>query len=380
MRTKSNGLSTWIEISREALLYNLDCLESKKDPVVKLGLVVKANAYGHGLEEVVRVASGHRAVSYFFTASFEEALLVKSLGVHQPICALVPADSCFLEQALVQQIEFVCCDIEHLNFIAECAGKLRVRARLHLKLDTGLSRLGVCKGGLERIVQALQQHQTTCELVGVMSHLADVVSEDISFALEQRATFDFCCDYLRAFGLMWRETHMGASGTLSFAGNDTLIRVGTALYGYWKSPSEKKRTQDYCGAFEWEPVLTWKSCILHLSCIEEGACVGYGQTFVAPCAMRLAVIPIGYSDGYARELSNCGQVWIAGKLAPVVGRVSMNLLTVDVSAIPNLSRGDEAVLMGPQMGVRADELAERLKTVHIDILSRVRLSIPRIIV
>jgi len=380
VQTKNNELATWIEVSTEAVLHNLDCLEQKRGPAVKLGLVVKANAYGHGLEEIVRLASPHQAVSYFFTASFEEALRVKNLGVAQPVCALVPADRYLLREALEQGVEFVCCDLDFLETVAEVARSAGVRAQLHLKLDTGLSRLGLLKKELNLVAQAFKKHHSSCELIGLMSHLADITGEDILFAHEQRSRFEEYGAYLKAVGLSWRESHVGASGALPFTGNDTLVRVGTALYGYWKSEHEKQRTQERFGAFEWKPVLTWKSRIMHFSCVEPGVSVGYGQSFVAPCAMRLAVIPIGYSDGYSREFSNCGAVWVQGKLAPVVGRVSMNLLTIDVSAIPNLCVGDEVILLGPQEGVRADILADCLKTVHIDILSRIRPSIPRIVV
>ncbi|NJL72630.1 MAG: alanine racemase [Candidatus Competibacteraceae bacterium] len=361
--------ATWVEISREALHHNLDELacqlahacEQNKGPAIALGLVVKGDAYGHGLLPVVSLAAAHPAVSYFFTASLQEALEVRALAPSHGVCALVPADSQFLDEALANAIDLVGFSEHWCGVVSERAQTLGIMARIHIKLETGLARLGIPMDDVVAIVRRIVA-LPNIELVGVMTHLADVVGDDIPFAREQRVCFEQACSQLRAAGISWRWTHANASGGLSFVGVDTLVRVGTALYGYWKSEPERVRSQSVRGPFDLKPVLTWKSRVMHCAYVEPGQTIGYGQTFCATRPMSIAVIPVGYSDGYPRSLSNQGAVLIKGQLAPVVGRVSMNVLTVDVTDIPGAcDEGEllEVILVGPQQGVTADKVAQK---------------------
>lgn len=376
--------ATWVEISREAVRKNLDELanqlthvrEKNEGPAVALGLVVKGDAYGHGLAQVVSSAIGHPAVTYFFTASLQEALEVRALAPNHGICSLVPADTQFLDEAIKQNIEVVGFSEAWCKTVSERAKALGLTARIHVKIETGLARLGIPASEAGAVAQRIVR-LPNIEVVGLMTHLADVVSEEIEYAHEQRALFHEVCTQLRAAGISWRWTHANASGGLSFLGTDTLVRVGTALYGYWKSEPERARSQSIRGPFELTPILTWKSRVMHCARVEAGQTIGYGRTLIANRPLVIGVVPVGYSDGYPRSLSNVGAVLINGHLAPVVGRVSMNLVTVDVTEIPGACEGADVILVGPHAGVTAADVAEKAGTVTLEILSRINALIER---
>lgn len=378
---KNNCFTTWIELDKKALWHNIDTVIDIVGPAIKLGLVVKANAYGHGITEIVSLTTTHPAVSYFFTASLAEAITVKKTGCIQPVCALVPGDTENLEQAIRDGIEFSCFDAAIAQKIVAQAKTLGTQARVHLKVDTGLSRLGFTLNDIPWCTSFFKENRQFIKVVGVMSHLADVVKEEISYAFEQRKTFDLFCTHLRASGLSWEETHLCSSGACPLSPDDTLLRVGTALYGYWKSPAQKARLEQHAQKnLLLKPVLTWKTRIMHIKTIPAGTSVGYGQSVFTKNQTTLAILPIGYSDGFPRDLSNKGLVTIRSQKAFIIGKVSMNATTVDVTNIPHAALDDEVIILGPTPNQTALDLAELCGTVHIDILSRIQSTIPRRIV
>lgn len=373
-------LSSWIELDARALTHNIDQLATIMGPGRKLGLVIKGNAYGHGLTEIVSIISAHPAVTALFVASLIEAIAVRQLGVTQDICALVPADSDLLKDAIAHNIQVVCPDKNFLAVISAAARSVGRAARVHLKIDTGLSRLGVC--GLDEtfaLVDSIKK-MPEIELWGLMTHFADTAGGDLSFTREQQHTFASICDQLRARGFSWHYTHTGASGALDVTREDSLVRVGTMAYGYWKSPEQRARYQALGWFLDIRPVLTWKSRVFQVKHVPNGCSIGYGHELFADTDKIVAVIPVGYADGYSRALSNEGSVIIRGAHAPVIGRVSMNLLTVDVSAIQGVVTGDEVILLGAHTGVSADDLAARTGTVNLDILTGLSPAIKRVII
>lgn len=373
MSTGAN-YSSWIDIRSSALRHNLDQLAEivapeREKQARSLGLVVKGNAYGHGLREIVELSKGHAAVDYYFVASLAEGLFVASLGVKQAICALVPADTLYLREAIDAGIEVVCSDEPFLALVAREARVVKKRARVHLKVDTGLCRFGV--ESLEKalfLATYIDREKDALELWGVMSHLADAVSPAIDFAHEQKKYFTQICSGLKSAGFSWKHTHLGASGSIDFSDESTLIRVGTALYGYWKSPSQRERYALHGWDRALHPVLEWKSYIFHLKSVSAGCSIGYGRSAYTQRDTLLAVIPVGYADGYPRALSNRGTVIIRGAKAPVIGRISMNVMTVDVTDVPGVLLDDEVLLLGDLPGVTADDLAHQSDTVNLDLL------------
>ncbi len=370
--------TSWIELDAAALHHNIAQLAGIMG-TRGIGFVVKGNAYGHGLREIVTIAAQAQGISSFFVATLSEAIAVRKLGVAQGICALVPADKNLLTDAIKNDIEIVCPDHLFLSQVATAAAACGKRARVHLKIDTGLSRLGVCGAGEALALATAIKNTPTVELWAVMTHFADAAGADLAYAYEQYARFDEVCAQLRARGFDWRYTHAGASGSLDMTRADSLARVGTVLYGYWKSSAQRARYQALGWTFDVKPVLTWKSRIFHLKDVSAGCQIGYGCTVTAQRGMKLAVVPVGYADGYPRALSNRGVVLVNGRSAPVVGRVSMNLLTIDVTDIPSVAVDDEVVLLGPQPGVTADDLALCAGTVNLDVLTGISPELMRVV-
>ncbi len=165
-----------------------------------------------------------------------------------------------------------------------------------------------------------------------------------------------------------------------FEGAADVLRIGTNMFGFWKSDLQRQRCAKIAAGRDLEPVLTWKTRILSLKTIPAGRPVGYNRTFVAPRSLTLATVPVGYVDGYPRALSNRAHVLIRGVLAPVVGLVSMNMLTIDVSEVPDIALGDEVVLLGSDKGVTAPELAQAMGSVPNELTTRINPLIPRLVV
>lgn len=372
--------SSWLELDAAAVRHNHAQIASVIGPKCALGVVVKGNAYGHGLLEMASIFVNHQEATCFFVASLSEALVLRKNGVRQGICALVPADSGLFEEAIARDIEIVCPDITFLSVIIAAARRVQKRVRIHLKIDTGLSRLGCC--GVSEALELADaiNRAPEVELWGVMTHFADTASSELCFTCEQQARFSHICQQLRARGLNWRYTHTAASGALDVIRDDTIVRVGTLLYGYWKSPEQRARYQALGWSFDVKPVLSWKSRVFQVKSIKAGCSIGYGHDLFADTDKVLAVVPVGYADGYPRALSNRGQVKIRGQFAPVIGRVSMNLLTVDVTGISGVTAGDVVSLLGGYPGVLASDLAAQAGTVTLDILTGLSPAIKRIVI
>lgn len=371
---------SWIELDSDAIAQNLACitnqLEKTRGSALQLGLVVKGNAYGHGLREIVLLTHQNSAVHIYFTASLAEALFVHRLGVKQRICAFVPADTDYLPDALAASIELVCCDEFFIEKVAECARKEKRRARIHVKVDTGLSRLGIYPDKMPTVCTLLKKYPEL-ELAGVMTHFVDM--DQLETTAQQRENLEAACAWLKKTGCTC-DIHGAASGSIPFASQDTLVRIGTALYGYWKTPAQRERYQERFGCAELKPVMTWKSRIMHTKKVSAGQGIGYGHTFTPVRDTHLGVIPVGYADGYPRGLSNKSIVYIRGCAAPIIGMVSMNMLTVDLTDIPGAVTGDEVLLLGNHEGIRARDLAAPLQTTQLEILTRISGTIPRVIV
>lgn len=383
--------TSWIELDAAALRSNIEELvgvlggahqvrgSHRVGGTRQLGFVVKSNAYGHGLCEIARTAAETGAIHTFFVATLAEALALRESGIKETICALVPADEQLLEAAIAQDIEMVCPDSRFLGHALRAADTCHRRVHLHLKIDSGLSRLGTTGATQARELAQAITSSAHAELGGLMTHFADATRADLSSAEAQYQRFCDICDQLESEGFRWKQRHAGASGSLDMTGRDSLTRVGTLLYGYWKSTAQRERYRAQGWSPEIRPVLSWKSSIFHLKRVAAGCTIGYGNDTIAERSMLLGVVPVGYGDGYPRALSGKGHVSVHGILAPVVGRVSMNLLTIDISNIPDVTTDDTVLLLGPQAGITADDLAAQAGTVTLDVLAGISPLIKRVV-
>jgi alanine racemase len=366
---------TWVEISLPRLAHNCRVIKQHLPPDVQLMAVVKADAYGHGAARCAQVLE-QAGADWFGVALLEEALELRAAGITKPVFCLGgfwPA----------QADELIELGLTPVLFRLDAAAALNERARahnrvvnVHVKVDTGMGRLGVPLSELADFIAALKP-LTHLRLDGLMTHLASADDEDSSYTEKQIALYDEALALLRAQGFAptWRHlaNTAGMHGHPQARGN--LVRVGAMLYGL---------TRDILrpGSAPWpvEPVLSLHSHVAWLKTVPADTAIGYGSTFVTQRESRIATIPIGYADGLRRALSNRGRVIVRGCFAPIVGRVSMDLTTIDVTEVPGVALDDEVVLLGEQNGLRitAEDLAAQLGTVSYEVITGISARVPHV--
>lgn len=377
------GLRTWVEISRESLLANRATLCATLTHDAVFAAVVKANAYGHDLALVVKTLSeaGQRT---FCTDSLDEALVVRRIAPDADVIVLgmVPLER--VREVISARCILTVVDEIMLAALRDEAVAQQTVARVNIDIETGLYRLGATQRALMDLARMLAANDRVLQLVGIMTHFAtaeDVDEQD--YVTAQMETLLAARDMLAAYGLQPPLVHASCSAStiLRADTHGTMVRDGIALYGLW--PDHELRLAVQRGrAFELRPALSWRTTIAQVKDVPNGATVGYGRSFIANRPMRIAVMPVGYWDGYDRGLSGKGKVLVKGYVCPVVGRVCMNMTMIDVSAIPQVKAGDVATLIGREgmHTVSADDLAATLGTIHYEVVTRINPLLPRILV
>ena len=350
-----NSLNPRIELSASALAHNIATYKQIIGDA-DLGIVVKGNAYGHGLDEMLMLTKDNPHITWHFTATLSEALYIRSRGITKPILVMSIIDQDPL-LAFEHNIRLIFHQREQLADF-ERAHKHGLTPIIHLKVDTGLSRFGFLPHECVEIVQhlATMPHVT---LEGIFTHFAQAETSDQTFTNSQMQKFSTLTKSLTGIRpIPYKHSH-ATSATLFRSIDDTNIcRVGAGLYGLW--PSHELQTYAAERGITLQQILTWKTGIMHTKNVPAGTPIGYGCSYIAPRAMRLGFLPIGYADGYHRRLSNVGKVLVGNNLAPVVGRVGMNSITIDISDIPHAQTGTEVTLTGPHPGVTALDLAHAI--------------------
>jgi alanine racemase len=258
--------------------------------------------------------------------------------------------------------------------ISAAARRRGTKIPIHIKVDTGMGRIGVLAEEAPTFVNRVRKLENI-EIEGIASHFSTVDEEDSSFAAEQMRRFSRALEEIKGLGIDPPYCHIANSAALVNlpAAHFTLVRPGIMLYGSYPSPSLK-------GKVPLRQVMSWKSRIADLKRVPVGYPISYGRTFVAACPSLIAAIPVGYADGYNRLLSNRGEVLIRGRKAPVAGRVCMDWTMADVTAIPGVEVGDEVVLMGSQLGqqISPEEIGGRIGTIPYEVLCSVAKRVHRI--
>ncbi len=373
-----------VEVSRSALIHNLNQFRRLLGPRRRLLAVVKANAYGHGLAEVSRIVLAAGA-DWLGVNSLEEGVTVREAGVNAPVLVLgyVPLDA--LAEAVAHDLRFIVYNEETLGRLGPAAVQGGRLARIHIKVETGTYRQGVRREDVVRFVRRARRVPGVL-VEGLSSHFANI--EDTTsdeYPRQQLSAFRDACARLRKAGFRVPLRHMSctAAAMLFPATTFNMARVGVGLYGLWPSKETflscllRKRTP-----LRLRPALSWKARIAQVKDVPAGAYVGYGCSYRTTRRTRLAVIPVGYYDGYSRSLSNAAHILVRGRRAPVRGRVAMNFLTADVTDIPGVGLEDEAVLLGRDGGERitADQLAALAGTINYEVVSRINPFVPRVVV
>lgn len=352
---------TWIEIDLEALDYNLACLRGQLSPGCSVVAVVKDNAYGHGMVPMAQHLEPQ--VTMLGVAMLEEAAMLRQAGIVCPVLVMGGLWSGQEREALELRLTPVVCTLESLRRWNSAAAGHAAPAPYHLKVDSGMCRQGFLPRELPDVLNACR-HFTHVFCEGLMTHLACADSPDPEFTDMQLTRFRECLDMACRAGWQPRWTHAANSAAVLDhpRSHFNLVRPGLALYGYDPRPSAGRGLR---------PVLSLKSRIGMLKDLPTGSSIGYGATYITKRLTRLAIVPLGYGDGYSCQWANRGQVLIAGKSAPVVGRINMDVITVDVTDIPDANEDSEVVLIGRSGAaeITADHLASRLRTTSYEVLT-----------
>lgn len=367
---------TRAEVDLSALRHNLALARKLAAPAEVLA-VVKANAYGHGALQVAR-ALEEEGVSLLGVALVEEGLELRNAGVKAPILVLGGSYEggwdLMVEYGLVPTIFRA----EHLEALERAAAAAGREVTAHLKVDTGMGRIGVRLPELGAFLERSRAAKRV-RVDGLASHFANADLADASLTREQVSRFQEALAMLRAQGQAptWRHLSNSAAVLDLPEARDgslfNLVRPGIMLYGV--SPAKW-----LCGE-QLRPVLSWKSGVTHLKTVPPGTPISYGSTWVAPRESRIATLPVGYADGYSRMNSSRAAVLVRGRRAPIVGRVCMDMCMADVTEVPGVEVGDEVVLLGVQGSERvsAEELAAISGTIHYEVLCAIGARVPRLV-
>lgn len=375
---------TWVEISSAALATNIESLRSVLNPDVEFCAVIKASAYGHGLKEIARLAL-RANVKFFAVDNIDEALMLRAIDQTCTILILGVTMPGRLTEVVTCRAVQTIYDPETVALLAASAKAEGSVAYLNLKVETGLIRQGMDMRELEAVIQAIKAGGDRLEVVGLGSHFAS--SEEIEKpepTTAQLRRFNELGAAMTERGVHPRYAHIACSAAALTRAEAqyNLVRFGIVFYGLWPSASVRRSVTLGRRRVELMPVLAWRTTIAQIKHVQPGAMIGYGGHFVVNRPMRIAVLPVGYYDGYDRRLSNRGEVIIRGTKCNVLGNICMNMFVVDVSAVPAAKAGDTVTLLGRDgmNAISADDLAERCGTINYEIVTRINPLLPRVVV
>lgn len=361
----------WVEINLDNLKFNLRQIKKELSSETMVMAVVKADAYGHGAEAVAKTLI-EEGVDRLGVAIPEEGVQLREAGFRIPIHVL--GELMPEQYELVMEYDLIptVAKKETLEALNRMAAGRKVRKKVHIKLDTGMGRIGL---NTEEAVDFIKHAMNlkNIELEGLMTHFASADEEDKEYTYYQWERFNYVLRKLEEEGIEIPLKHAGNSATVidlqEFQLN--MVRPGIALYGL--PPSSEVRLIDL------KPVLSWKARIDFLKELPPGAGISYGITFITERKSRIATIPLGYADGYSRLLSNKAYVLIKGRKAPVRGRICMDQFMVEVTDIPGVELGDEVVLIGSQGNetITATEIADMIGTINYEVLCNISKRVPR---
>jgi alanine racemase len=370
---------TWAEISLTALGENFHAVQKHVGASVTICAVVKADGYGHGAVECA-LALESEGAKWMGVTNAAEGLALRTAGVEARILLMTGIWKGEEDGIVAHNLTPTIWEPWHIETLQRAAQKRQRILPIHLKLDTGMNRLGACPEALPRLCEMLSASKNL-SLEGASTHFASAEVLDAADAVRQSKRFEEVLAVLRNFGLHPTLVHMGNSAAMIARPETwkTMVRPGIALYGY-SLAFTRGGEPAAVAPLPLRPVLSWKTRVLTVKSVAAGEAVGYMGTFVTRAPGRIAVLPVGYADGYPRLLSNRARVIVAGEYAPVVGRVSMDLTIVDVSRIRDVAVGDEVILIGKNNGhsVDAVELARLCESVPYEILCGISQRVPRV--
>jgi alanine racemase len=371
---------TWAEVSLSALRQNYRTVADYVGGKVTICAVVKADAYGHGAVECA-LALEQEGAKWLGVTSLDEAIPLREEGIGTQILLMTGFWRGEEEEIVRLRLTPTVWEVGQIELMERAAARLGVKQTIHLKVDTGMGRLGAAPEDLSRICSILKS-SSHLKLEGISTHIASSEVLDDPSVGEQLKTFDFARKTIAECGL--QPTLIHAANTSAVISHheswNSMVRPGLALYGYHLPFERAGRTvSGRALKLPVKPVLTWKTRILSLREMRAGQALGYGGTYVTKAPSRIAMLPVGYADGLNRGLSSGGRVIVREHYAPIVGRISMDLTMVDVTGIPGIDVADEVILLGSSDGLSVDarEHAELAHTIPYEILCAISKRVPR---
>ncbi|MEK7813119.1 MAG: alanine racemase, partial [Candidatus Desantisbacteria bacterium] len=377
---------SWVEVDLDNITHNVAEIRRIIGNSCQIMAIVKAAAYGHGAVAVAKTAID-AGVQRLGTACLSEGISLRDAGINCPILSLGPPMMDETEDYIHYNITPSIFSLEQAKIFSEQAVSNGIPVKIHIKIDTGMARLGVLYTEAFELIKRVDS-LPGIEIEGIFSHLASSDSVDKAYAYEQFRRFTGVINRLKRIGISVPITHIANSGAIIDLPEMQLdmVRPGIAIYGLFPSKSVSQRVS-------FQPAMSFKTRIIHLKEMPKDLPVqgflpvyggiSYGRTYVKK-KIKVATIPVGYADGYPRALSNKAEVLIQGQRAPIIGRVTMNFSMIDVSHIPEVKIGDEVVLFGKQLNtgielsLSVDELAEICGTISYEILCGINPSILRV--
>lgn len=379
---------SFIELSTEALKNNLEFIHSLLDDKVQISSVVKGNAYGHGIDEFVPLAES-LGVNHFSVHSADEArqVLEAKRKDDTEIMIMGHIEDEDLSWAISHGIAFFVFEYDRFLKAAEEAEQLGMKARVHVELETGMNRTGFQLTDLDLLISLIKGNHHHIAFEGLCTHFAGAESVSNHARVQEQATrFNAMVDYIESHGVKAKIRHTCCSAaTLRLPKmHFDMVRIGILQYGFWPS---KETFIGYIleNKTHGDPLvraLSWRSRVMTTKRVKMGEFIGYGTTYLAQRDMKIAIVPIGYSHGFSRSLSNQGRVLIHGYRLPVIGMVNMNNMAVDITEVPQVAKGDTVTLIGNDgaLEVSVASFAELSDQLNYELLTRLPYSIPRKII
>lgn len=368
-------LRCYAQISLPAIGHNIEEVRKRLAPGVKLLAVIKADAYGHGACKVGKYLEPK--VDYFAVATLEEALELRRAEIVRPILILSYVSPSQYQELVEHEITQTIDSLEQASALEQAAARAGKTAKIHIAVDTGMTRIGfqATEAEADRIAQiAAFPH---LEVEGIFTHFSCADQEDKAYCAMQLEKFERMCRYLEERGVSIPLRHIcNSAGIMEFDGHRfDMVRSGIVTYGLYPSEEVQKERLDLI------PALEWKARVIHVKDVEAGVSVGYGATFTTSRpSTRIATVSVGYADGYPRALSGKGSVLIHGKRAPILGRVCMDQMMVDVTDIPDVQVEDVVTLIGRDgdASITVEEVADPAMRFNYEMVCNIGKRVPRI--
>lgn len=378
-----------IELDEGALKNNIRFLKNRANNSVKLSSVIKGNAYGHGITNFLPMAEAS-GMNHFSVFSADEALKAKKTqsrpDTNIMIMGMIRNDE--LEWAIEKEVEFYLFELDRLHATIKMAKKMKQRARVHLQIETGMNRTGFEETTWRHLFETVRKHPEEIKLEGICTHFAGAESVANYYRIEnQDKQLNKALNLAKE--ILGELPPVHAASSAAYLSQPEMhydmARIGIAQYGFWPSRETYMHVMKTLDLKQGEDplkrVLRWKSEIMNIKWVDSGDFIGYGNVYLAGRKMKIATVPIGYTHGFGRNLTNAGYVLIHGTRAGVVGLVNMNMITINVTHIEGAKKGDEVVLIGGQGDdeITVASFGEMTNNLNYEVLVRLPTTIPRIV-